>query len=164
MEPSTGYFVASSSVRADVTGASLKEFLAEIADPRRRHLRREAVKARETLRTEIVQSFEGLPGLLGQGTQAVVNGVPFKTIADDLAAARACNAPALNTLAKDSVPLQRRRARAGRGSPKVLPQLKGLGLPPPAICRRSAGTPATGDRKGGGEANAARAQRRHRTK
>jgi zinc protease len=31
MDPSTGYFLASSSVRADVTGESLKEFLAEFA-------------------------------------------------------------------------------------------------------------------------------------
>jgi predicted Zn-dependent peptidase len=57
------------------------------------------VKARETLRTDLVQSFQGLHGLLGVAAELVANGVPFDTLAKDVAKMQAATPADLNAAA-----------------------------------------------------------------
>lgn len=132
MGPSAGYFVASSSVKADVTGAALKEFLSELKRTQAGDLSPdEAVKARETLRTELVQAFQGLGGLLGQAGELVANGVPFDTLGKDLARMQAAKAADLNTLAPAALPLDQSVLVLVGDKRLIMDQIKDLGLPTP---------------------------------
>lgn len=106
LRPATGYFAAGASVRADVTGASLKEFLTEISGLRGGNISdEEVVKARETLRTDLIQAFAGLGGVLAAASEPLQNGLPFETLAADMAAMTQVAAPSLNTLSRAAVPL-----------------------------------------------------------
>ncbi|MGL1213417.1 insulinase family protein, partial [Vibrio parahaemolyticus] len=68
MDRVTGSFVAGASVRADVTGASLKEFFKEFAAIRGGDITdAEMAKAAASLRTYGIQKFEGLGGLVSAG-------------------------------------------------------------------------------------------------
>src|SRR5262249_26212233 len=108
LEPSTGYFVVATSVRADATGPALKEVLAEIRRIRGGDVsEEEAAKARETLRADAVQSFQELGGLVGVASELVVNGLPFEAFAKDTARLETVRAEELNTLAKTSIPLEK---------------------------------------------------------
>jgi zinc protease len=132
MGRSAGYFVASSSVRTDVTGESLSEFLKEfqrleqgdIADE-------EAAKARETLRTDTIQALQGLGGLLATAGEFVINDVPFATLAEDLARIQGTPAARLNELSKQLVPSESGVLVLVGDRAKITEELKDLGLPEP---------------------------------
>lgn len=107
MQPAVGYFVASSSVRADVTGESVKEFLHEFDRISKGDISpEEAVKARETLRAELIQSFAGLGGVLAEAEERIIAGKSFASLAEDMKAMQAATAPELNQLAQQAIPLQ----------------------------------------------------------
>jgi predicted Zn-dependent peptidase len=119
-------------VRADVTGASLKEFLAEIAKIRQGGITEdEASKAREMLHAEAVRGMAELSSLLGVANEQVVNGLPFEQWSKDLAALDGVKADALNALAHDAIPLERGVLVLVGDKEVVLEQIKGLGLPEP---------------------------------
>ncbi|MBI5865937.1 MAG: insulinase family protein [Planctomycetes bacterium] len=130
MEIETGWFIAASSVRTDVTGAALHEFLSEfrrlasgdISDT-------EAMKARETVRTNSIRAFEGLRGLTGAAAACWASSLPFDSIASDLAAIENTSAGELNELAKTAIGLDRGVLVLVGDREKILPQLKELGLP-----------------------------------
>lgn len=135
MSPTTGYFTASTSVRSDVTGASLRELLTElkrlaggakgdITDP-------ETDKARRTLRAATVQSFAGLGGVLGTGSELVLNGLPFDSTAGDLAALASATTTELNALCQRAIRIEHGVLVLVGDRNVVLPQLEGLGLPAP---------------------------------
>jgi predicted Zn-dependent peptidase len=132
MEPSAGYFIASASVKADVTGPALKEFIKEfdrlktgdISDD-------EAGKARETLRTELVQAFQGLSGLLGEAGETVLNGVPYDTLGKDAAAMGGVKGADLNGAAKSGVRVDQGVLVLVGDKKLILDQIKDLGLPTP---------------------------------
>jgi predicted Zn-dependent peptidase len=132
MNPSTGYFIASANVKADVTGASLKEFLAEFERLRKGDVSPdETIKARETLRTDVVQAFQGLRGLLSIAADLVANGVPYSTLSQDLARMQSATADELNALTREAVPLDRAVLVLVGDKGLILKQLKDLGLPEP---------------------------------
>jgi zinc protease len=133
MTPYSGSFTARSSVRADVTGAALKEFFIEfkrlqgagdITDD-------EAAKARETLRTDTIQTFAGLGGVLGTVAELSINGLSFDTIAKDLASMTSVKAADLNSLSKQALPIDQGVLVLVGDKRLILEQIKDLGLPQP---------------------------------
>jgi predicted Zn-dependent peptidase len=133
MEPSIGYFVVTSSVRADATGASLEELLEEINRIRAGDISdEEAGKARETLRTDVIQSFAGLNGLLGMAAELVANNLPFETLSRDIAAMQDAAAADLNALAKPAIPLENGVLVLVGDKRLIFEQLQKLDLPKPS--------------------------------
>lgn len=132
MRKDTGYLTASSNVRADVTGASVKEFLKEFERIRKGDIAdEEAAKARETLRTDVIQSFQGLNGIIGEGLERIVNGLPFETLGGDVEAMQSVGAAQLNTLGSSAIPLEKGVVVLVGDKKTVLEQIKDLNLPPP---------------------------------
>jgi len=131
MEPSYGYFYAGANVKADVTGPALKEFLAEFARIRAGDVSpEELTKSRETVRTDVIQSFQGLSGIIGAASDLVAGDLPFQTIASDLASLPAVTNTDLNKLSNEAVPLERGVLVLVGDASLIQSQLKGLNLPP----------------------------------
>ncbi len=109
MQPRIGYFIAASNVRADVTGESIGEFLNELKGVRSGSsiTAGEVEKARETLRTEQIETFAGISGVLGAAGELLANGMPFETLAADMKAMEAVTDADLNAVVKDAIPLER---------------------------------------------------------
>ncbi len=132
MRKDTGYVVATSSVRADVTGASINEFLREFRRIRGADVSvDEAIKARETLRTDAIQSFQSLSGMIGEGVERVMNGVPIETLAADIEEMPGVGAPQLNALASWAFPLEKGVLVLVGDKKLILEQIKELDLPKP---------------------------------
>ncbi len=137
MEISAGTFNAGASVQAEVTGAALKEFMNEFARLRGGDVSEDdARKVRETARNESVRAFQGLSGLLGVGEVALVNGLPFETVASDLAAMEKVTAADLNAIAKTAFPIEAGVLVLVGDKALILEQIKsagGLGLSEPVF-------------------------------
>lgn len=74
MNPWAGYFSAWSSARADVTGASISEFVKEFGGLRSGNISvDETTKARATSRMDLMQTFAGLRGIIDSGTTSFPN-------------------------------------------------------------------------------------------
>lgn len=132
MEPSVGYLLAASTVRADVTGASVGEFLKEFRGLRTGDVTgEEAGKARKSDRMDMIQSFAGLNGVLGTAVTLVRNGRPFSDLGEELAAVARVTEGDLNGLARGAVPLETGVLVLVGDKKAILPQLDGLGLPAP---------------------------------
>ncbi len=145
MDTSVGYFSASSSVRADVTGAAVGEFLEEFAAIRSGDISsEEARKARSARRMRIVQSFAGLRGILGSAATLVRNGRPFTDLGDELHAVAGVGEDDLNRLAYNAVPQEKGLLVLVGDKSLILEQLKGLDLPVP-IELTPDGDPASGN-------------------
>jgi predicted Zn-dependent peptidase len=133
--PNNGYFMASAAVKADVTGASLKEFMKEFArlrDGKGGDLTDEEItKARETISTETVQVFEGLGQIIGVAADLNRCGLPFSTISGDLAAMKSLDASKVNASAKDALQLDHGVLVLVGDKTLILSQIKDLGLPTP---------------------------------
>jgi predicted Zn-dependent peptidase len=132
-EPNTGSFVASSSVRADVTGASLKEMLGEIAKIREGSSIQdpETSRAREQLHADAVHATGDLAGLLGVMGEFVRNNVGWDEWKKDVARIESVKTAELNALAHDAIPLEQGVLVLVGDKKLVLEQLKGLGIPEP---------------------------------
>lgn len=132
MDPLAGYFSASSSVFADVTGPALREFLAEFRAIRSGDIHPdEAEKARATFRSDVVESMEGLSGLLNAAARLVRNGRSFADLAADLRSAAKLGESDLNRLASDALPLERAVLVLVGDKKRILEQIEGLDLPKP---------------------------------
>ncbi|MEK6675571.1 MAG: pitrilysin family protein [Planctomycetota bacterium] len=132
MRPTTGYMTASSSVRADVTGESIQEFFNELKGIRGGDVSdEETEKARETLRTDVIQSFAGLGGILNEAATRLAAGLTFDTLNDDLKAIQATKTTDLNQLAKPAIPLENGLLILVGDKKTVLEEIKDLGLPKP---------------------------------
>jgi predicted Zn-dependent peptidase len=108
MRKERGHLVATSSVRADATGEALVEFLREFERLSSGDVSEEdATKARESLRTDLIQSFAALGGIIRLAFERVVNGQPMTTLIDDLRSIQSAGAAQLNDLAKSAVPLHK---------------------------------------------------------
>ncbi len=100
MERDLGWFTANARVKADVTGAALKEFMAEFARIKKGDITAdEAGKAAKTVRTGVIQSFGTLRGTLGVAQNLLSSGAKWESIAADVAKASAVTADELNKLA-----------------------------------------------------------------
>jgi predicted Zn-dependent peptidase len=134
MMPSAGYFVASASVKADTTGAALREFMSEFSQLRKGTVTaEEATKARETIKADTVQDFAGLGGLLGAAVEPLTAGAPFATIGQDLKAMEGVSEKDLNALADKAIPIERGVLVLVGDRKLILEQIKELGLPAPTL-------------------------------
>ena len=132
MAPSTGYFSAGANVKAEVTGASLKEFLAEFKLLRDKGVTEdELAKAAQQERTETIQAFQGLRGILGVAALLDRNGLPFSTVGEDLGMIGKVDAGKLSTLAKGAAPIESGVLILVGDKKLILEQIKDLGLPQP---------------------------------
>ncbi|MFA6044380.1 MAG: pitrilysin family protein [Phycisphaerales bacterium] len=132
MSASTGYFLARASVKADVTGESLKEFAAEFSRIRKGDISEsEVTKARETLRTDTIQSFEGVGGTVGTAAGLVIDGLPFESLGQDVAAMQKVGAGELNAMAAAALPIDQGVLVLMGDKDLIKKQIEGLGLPEP---------------------------------
>lgn len=132
MGASAGSVMATAAVKADVTGAALKEFLGELARTRKGDISAdEATKAVQTFRADTVESFATLQGLLGVYSSAITNGLPLDTVGKDMAAAGGVKAEALNASAARALPLDQGVLVLVGDKKLILEQIKGLGLADP---------------------------------
>jgi predicted Zn-dependent peptidase len=132
LESGIGFLVASADVRADVTGASLREFLKEFAKIRTRDVSdAEVAKADSTMRTETIQSLTGLEGIVNKAISLYSLDMPFSSISSDLLSIAAIKATDVNRLASESIPLERALLVLVGDKDQILKQLDGLGLPAP---------------------------------
>jgi predicted Zn-dependent peptidase len=126
-----GFFSASSSVKAGVTGAAVREFLKEIEGIRGGDVRAdETAKARATLRTDVIQSFAGLHGLLAEAVERTAAGQPLETLGQDMARLESVTAEQLNKLAGPAMPLEEGVLVLVGDKNTIHEQIKDLGLPP----------------------------------
>ncbi len=133
-EPSLGYMTASSAVRADVTGASLREFLSEFSRLRTGDVQDvEALKARTSMRTDIIASIGNLGGLVGTAESLYENGATMNALSRDLENLSGLTAAKLNPLAKQAVPLDNAVLVLVGDKDLILKQIAGLHLPEPVI-------------------------------
>ena len=127
-----GVFSAGADVTSKVTGASLKEFLAEFKRLSGGDVApEEAGKARDIVKNSAVQSFSGLSGILATATGYVELGAPFETLGEDLTTEATLDASALNAAAKDALALDRGVLVLVGDKAAILPQLKDVGLQAP---------------------------------
>lgn len=132
MTPNVGMFGASSSVRADVTGESLAEFLKELKGIRTADITpEEAAKARAGYRTDAIQAFGRLRGILTSFQTLILNGRPLTGLADDLADSANVTAAELNALAHDAVPLEQALLVLVGDKKVILEEIRALDLPTP---------------------------------
>lgn len=132
MAPNAGYFTATADVQAEVTGAALKEFLAEFRRIRGGDISAgEVQKTRETNRAELIQGFQVLSGLITMAQLLESRGRPFASLADDFAAIQRAGEHELNALASDAIPLEHALLVLVGDKRTILPQIEGLGLPTP---------------------------------
>jgi predicted Zn-dependent peptidase len=130
MNPAVGYFTAGSRVRADVTGASVGEFMKEFEGIRGGNVSGdEARKARSAGRMEMIRSFEGLNGILGAAAQLVMNERPFSELGTELSELAKITAEDLNAIARRAVPLETGVLVLVGDKGTMTEQLEGLGLP-----------------------------------
>lgn len=128
--PTIGYFTASASVRTDVTGASLKEFLAEFKKIQAGDVSDiEAGKASASRRNDLVSSLGTLSGLLGVAQTYDLNGRPFTDLTADMDTISRLSAQDLNKLAGTAIPLDRAVLVLVGDKAQILKQLDGVGLP-----------------------------------
>ncbi len=132
MEPSGGYFMASASVKSDVTGASLTEFFNEfkrldsgdISDE-------ETTKASETVRTDAIERFQGVHGVISSAADPAEAGLPFSTVGADMNAIAKITTGQLNDLARRAVNLNAGVLVLVGDRALILDQIKDLHLAEP---------------------------------
>jgi zinc protease len=127
--------LVSTSVQTEVTGAALAEIRSELDGLSARGLEpAEAVKARETERSDVAEALSTAASVARAMAGAVVAGRPASFLADEVAALDAAEAAAAQAAATggtfrfDALSLVLVGDRA-----KVLPQLAQAGLPPPEV-------------------------------
>lgn len=133
-EPGLGYMTAGSSVRSDVTGASIQEFLNEFARLRTGDIQEpEAAKARASMRTETIASLESLGGMIGTLESLYTHGQTMDDLARELRGYSDLTATTLNPIAKQSVSLDSAVLVLVGDKDLILKQIAGLKLPKPEI-------------------------------
>jgi predicted Zn-dependent peptidase len=133
--PFCGWFVASSSVKTEVTGAALKEFLAEFARLRAGERgdvsAAELGKAQKALRTGYIEAFGDLLGILGAASELRLNRLPFDRLTADMRTLDAITADELNSQCRALLALDRGVLVLVGDQKLVHQQLQGLDLPVP---------------------------------
>ncbi len=108
MRKDMGHLIATSNVRADATGDAVAEFLREFGRISGGDVTDEdTAKVRETLRTDLIQSFAGLNGIIRQALERLVNKQPMESLISDMKSIQAVNSAQLNELARTAVPLNK---------------------------------------------------------
>jgi zinc protease len=134
IDPYLGWFTMSSSVRADVTGASLKEFLIEIGRIEKGDIDDiEANKAAQIMRTDIVTDFTSIGSIVGIGTSVLDTGVSLEDIDAKINNIQGFSAKGLNDVAKKYLSRSKALIVLVGDKTQILKQIEGLGLPTPEI-------------------------------
>jgi predicted Zn-dependent peptidase len=129
-----GYFVASAAVRADVTGASIDEFLKEMKGIQAGNVTpQEAAKAASIERAGVVESMSSLESLLGTAMSLYAEHRPFSDLAKELSAIASIDAAKINGLAQSAIDLGRGVLVLVGDKATILKQLEGKGLPTPKV-------------------------------
>lgn len=127
-----GVFVSTSSVESGVTGAALKEFLYELGRlPTGDFTQEEFLRARETWKSELVQSFETQAGVLATISGLYVNQKPMDCInafARDIEQYRLED---FNRVAREFPTLESATIVLVGDKASILPQLADMDLPEP---------------------------------
>jgi len=130
MEPSAGSFTAYAEVKADTTGASLREFLKEFERLRAGDVTdAEATKVREMVRNNTIQGFQGLRGLLSTFAEPLAAGLSFAAVPDDLGAIDSDTTAALNQLGRPALPLEQGVLVLVGDAKLIRTQIRDLNLP-----------------------------------
>lgn len=130
------YAVTSTAVRADVTGASLKELRSEFARIKTGDLTEdEASKARSTVRVDFINALGTRQGLVVTAITYRENGIPFAQIGQQLEQFAKVDLATLNEVAKMGLPFDRALIVLVGDKDQILKQIKGLGLPEPEIIK-----------------------------
>ncbi len=133
-EQPLGYFVATSSVRADVTGPSVGEFLKELKGLQSGNVTSEEVeKARSIQRAALVESMGSIGSVIGTAIQLYLQGRPFSDLGKELRDISGLQLADLNSMAKEAISVDRGVLVLVGQKDLVLKQLEGLGLPKPEI-------------------------------
>jgi zinc protease len=131
-DPSYGTFSATAAVRADVTGASLTEFLKEFDRIRGGDVSvQELSKAGANIRAANVTSLSTLGGLLDDAVGLAAVGRPITAMNLDEHARTTIQLSQLNTLAKTAIPYQQGVLVLVGDKSVILKQLTPLNLPTP---------------------------------
>jgi zinc protease len=134
LDPYLSWFTMSSSVRADVTGASIKEFMKEIARLEKGDIDDiEANKAAQIMRTDIVTEFTSLGTIVGVGSSVVDTGVSLSDIDQKITKIQSFNAASLNEVAKKYINHSNALIVLVGDKALILKQIEGLGLPTPEV-------------------------------
>ncbi|HLK15784.1 MAG TPA: pitrilysin family protein, partial [Fimbriimonadaceae bacterium] len=134
--PRLGYFDAGADVRTEVTGVSLKEFLAEFARISTGDVTaEEAKKVGRSRRQEMVNGLERLEGLLGTASAMDEDGQKFAEFGRELAEGSSVTADQINALAKRALPMDHMLLVLVGDKAQILKQLEGLGLPSPEVVK-----------------------------
>ena len=125
-----GTFSAGASVRADVTGPALTEFLGELRRlPKSDLTDAECRKARETYRTSTTERFGTVDGLVDDAGYLLSVAAPFDARTEQLTRAAAATPAALNAAAANLLHLDRSVLVLVGDKRIVLEQMKGVDLP-----------------------------------
>ncbi|MFT3685036.1 MAG: pitrilysin family protein [Phycisphaerales bacterium] len=104
--PTTGSFTASSAVRADATGAALKEFLGELTRIRTGDVNdTEAAKAKAVTADNMTEPFGTIGGTVLVALGTVEDRMPWSSLTDDFAQLRSINTTGINGISKRAVDL-----------------------------------------------------------
>ena len=135
-DPYIGWFSMSSSVRADVTGASIKEFLNEIARLEKGDIDgTEAGKAAQIMRTDIVTEFTSLESIVNVGSSVMDSGITLSDIDQRISKIQGFDAQRLNSVASKYLSRGRAMFVLVGDKAQILKQIEGLGLPTPEIVK-----------------------------
>lgn len=130
------YVVTSTSVRTDVTGASLKEIISEFNKVKTGDLtQEEADKARNTVRTDFIQAIGTRQGLVATALAYRENGIPFAQIGQEQDRFAKVDLAQLNAVAGSALPFDRALIVLVGDKAEILRQIEGLGLPEPEITK-----------------------------
>ncbi len=125
-----GYIRASAAVEQSVSGASVKEFLAEFARLKTGDLSAdEAKRAAGTRLNGIIGNLSSLEGLLATAIDQRARGSSLSGLSQSINQFSTFDAPALNQIAPNALLLERSVLVMVGDKAKILPQLEGLGLP-----------------------------------
>lgn len=127
-----GVFTAGAAVKADVTGAALTEFFNELRRIRASSIDdEEAGKAAQTMRTDTIQSMEGVHGPIGAAAPLLSAGMQYEQISRDLETIGKLKAWDLNKVAEQAIPLEQAVLVLVGDKKLILEQIKPLNLPEP---------------------------------
>ncbi len=123
------YVVASTAVRADVTGAALQEIISEFTKIKTGDLTdEEADKARNTVRVDFINALGTRQGLVSTAISYRENGIPFTQIGQELDRFAKVDLATLNNLAPNALPFDRALIVLVGDRAAILKQIEGLGL------------------------------------
>jgi zinc protease len=135
-DPYLSWFTMASSVRADVTGASIKEFMAEIARLESGDISDvEAKKAAQIMRTDIVTEFTSLNSIVAVGSSVLDTSVSLSDIDRTVSRIQGFKSQRLNEVAMNYLRRSNALIVMVGDKAQILKQIEGLGLPTPEFVK-----------------------------